>query len=457
MDRVSLTAAYLDKLGSGSLKAGELLGPLPDNEFLNKFKPGGKGRWLARPMFLGRAEHTQLVGDLDNLLTALDSLPDRLFGGDFAAFARASGLDEAQIAAVMRSRGTAMTRQTRADMICHGAGFKLLELNMGSAIGGMENVDICRALLEHPTLAEFADSHQLGFVDSLRQQVNNILVESGFAPGDHPVVALTDQPHGFEDEVPYMTGLCGRWRELGLDAHPCHLGQLELRDDRVWLGEKPVDIIVRIFLIRDAQNPEMRALMDPVFDAANRGEVKIFTSFDTTAYASKGALAMLSDEDNRGLFSAAELASLDRIIPWTRMVRPGPVTLESGRRADLMEYALAHQHELVLKPTSLYGGKGVVLGWADDVTAEQWREQVTAALDGAWVLQSRVRPALELVPDEDGRLQQFQPIWGVMTGADGFAGANVRAVPSTARDAVVNVGSGAYVGTVLHQTAEPAT
>ncbi len=49
------------------------------------------------------------------------------------------------------------------------------------------------------------------------------------------------------------------------------------------------------------------------------------------AFGSKAALAMLSDQRNRHLFTAAELASLDRILPWTRMVRPGPVTLEDGQ------------------------------------------------------------------------------------------------------------------------------
>ncbi|MGW1786383.1 hypothetical protein ACWCQQ_46040 [Streptomyces sp. NPDC002143] len=456
MDRVSLTAEYLSKLEKSNLKSSELLGALPENKILNSDKPGGKGKWLARPMFLGGAELAQLTDDLDNLLTALSSLPDRLFDGDFAAFARAVGLNDEQVSAVLLGRGASMTRQSRADMICDSSGFKLLELNMGSTIGGAENVDVCRELLVHPALAEFAERHGLGFVDSLREQVNNVLAESGFSADDRPVVALTEQPGCFEDEVRYMTALCERWREFGLLAEPCHLGQLELRDDRVWLGGKPVDIVVRTFLIRDMESPEVRALAEAVFAAANRGEVAIFTAMDTSAYASKGALAMLSDERNRGLFSAAELASMDRILPWTRMVRPGTVTLESGERVDLLEYAAAHQRELVLKPTSLSGGRGVVLGWADDVTPQRWREQLTAALGNPFVLQRRVRAELEQLPDGDGELRPFRPVWGVFTGANGFAGASVRAIPETVGDVVVNVSNGAHVGAVLHQKAEPA-
>ncbi|WP_327351220.1 hypothetical protein [Streptomyces sp. NBC_01304] len=452
MDRVSLTAEYLDKLQKGNLKAGELLGALPENRILNSDKPGGKGQWLARPLFLGRAEQAQVAGDLETLLAALASLPDRLFGGDFEAFARAVGLNDIQVSAVLRSRSTPMTRQTRADLICDGTGFKLLELNMGSTIGGAENVDACRELLAHPALAEFADRHALGFMDSLRGMGHNILVESGFAPGDRPLVAMTDSPEHFAKELPYMTQLCARLRESGLRAHPCHLGQLALRDGRVWLDDAPVDIVMRTFAIGDVLNPQVRALLEPVLDAALRGEVKMFTPLDTSAYASKGALAMLSDENNREHFSAGERASLDRILPWTRMVRRGPVTLEGGERVDLVGHALAQQRQLVLKPTSLSGGKGVVLGWADGVTPERWREQIETAVDGPWVLQRRIHPALEEVPDDDGRLRQFRPVWGVLTGVDGFIGASVRAIPATVGDVVVNVSNGAHVGAVLHQT-----
>ncbi len=66
----------------------------------------------------------------------------------------------------------------------------------------------------------------------------------------------------------------------------------------MWLGERAVDIIVRTFLIRDVITPRTPPrLTAPVFDAARRGgEVKIFTPLDTSAYASKAALSLLSEE-----------------------------------------------------------------------------------------------------------------------------------------------------------------
>jgi hypothetical protein len=455
MDRASLTEKYLAVLAETAPGARELLGSQPDSALLGSYY---RGRYLPRPFFLGHAERVRLHADLENLRAALAALPDRLFGGDFAAFARAVGLDDVQVSAVLRGRGGPLTRQTRADLyVDETGGFKLLELNIGSAVAGMDNADMCRALLEHPVLAGFAREHGLGFVDSMREQVDNVLVECGVRPGDRPVVALTDSPQSYREMASYMALLCERWGELGLTALPCHIGQLEARDGRVWLGEVPVDIVFRTFLIGDLRTSAAASeLMDPILDAAERGEVTIFTPMESAAYASKGALALLSDEGNRHLFSAGELESLDRILPWTRMVRPGPVTLEGGARVDLVRYALSHQRELVLKPTSLAGGEGVLLGWADGLGPREWRERILAALDGPFVIQRRIRPAPELLPDETGRLRPWTALWGVFTVVNGYGGAFIRATPATAGDSVVNVATGAYVGAVLHETA-PST
>ncbi|MBT2396903.1 hypothetical protein [Streptomyces sp. ISL-100] len=454
MDRVSLTKEYLAEVAASGATAAELVGSQPESKLLNGLY---QGRYLSRPLFLGHQEQTRLAADLENMRTALVSLPDRLFGGDLAAFARAVGMTDLQVSAILRSRGASVTRQARADMYADATGMRLLEFNMGSTLGGMDNADMCRALLDHPVLADYAERRGLTYVDTMREQVNNMFVESGFEPGSRPVVALTDWPSSFENLAPYMEQFCERWQAMGLDAHPCHIGQLDVRDGAVWLGARRVDIISRMFLIEDLlESGEAPSLMDPVLDAAHRGEVKIFTPMDSELFASKGALAMLSDEANRGLFTEAELASLDRILPWTRMVRRGEVTLEDGERVDLVEYALAHQEDLALKPTLLHGGHGVLLGWSDDVSPELWREQLTGALDGPYVIQRRVVPEPELFPDAEGQLRQWTVAWGVFTVVNGYGGAMARATTVESGEGVVNVANGAHAGAVLHEAAPAA-
>jgi hypothetical protein len=174
---------------------------------------------------------------------------------------------------------------------------------------------------------------------------------------------------------------------------------------------------------------------------------------DAEIYASKAAMAMLSDEANRSLFSPEELASFDRVLPWTRMVRPGPVTLEDGRQVDLLEYTLANRNDLALKPTLLFGGTGVLLGWREDTTDEMWEEQVRAALDGPYVIQRRIRPVPELFPNDDGEPEPWLVTWGMFTMGCGFGGIFCRGASVESNMEIINVKAGAYSGTCLHPPA----
>ena len=117
------------------------------------------GRCLTRPAFLDAGEYNQLKQDLDLLHSALTRLPERVFDGDLAAYARAVGLTEAQTKAVVRGRGTAPSRMGRADMYKDEQGFHLLEINMGSTVGGVDNPVLNQALLELPFFAEFVEEH----------------------------------------------------------------------------------------------------------------------------------------------------------------------------------------------------------------------------------------------------------------------------------------------------------
>jgi hypothetical protein len=448
LNRTTLTALYLDELKRRGARASELLGTMPESELLNAFY---YGRYLSRPLFIGHEERDRLYADLEDVRAALVSLPDRLFGGDLEAFARSVAADDVYVSAIVRSRGAPVSVQARADLYADSSGFRLLEYNMGSALGGMDNADMCRALLEHPLLAEFAQTHRLGYVDTMREQVHDMLAECGVEPGSFPMVAVTDWPSSYENDLgPYMRRLATRWRELGLDAHACHVGELEVHRGRVRLGGRAVDIIARMFLIHNLlESPEAPALIDPILDAVARGEVQMFTPLDSELLGSKGALAILSDERNRHLFSAAELASFDRIVPWTRMVRPGPVALEDGREVDLLGYAITHQEDLVLKPTMLASGKGVLLGWHRDTTPQLWRDRLTTALDGPYVIQRRIRPVPELFPDDYGELVPWIVAWGVFTVVNGYGGILTRGHPVGSDIAVISVLTGASAGCCL--------
>jgi hypothetical protein len=444
MDRDSLTAEYLEQAARLGLDLDYLAEAARRSFDLNATTY--VGRCLTRPAFLDGPMRAQLETDLKMVQAALADLPNRLFGGDLGTFARAAGMTAAQVTAIQRCAGQAPSRMARADLYCEGRDFRLMEINMGSAIGGLDNALLNRALMQRPEFAAFARDHQLGFIDTMAELARTVLAESNVPDGQRPLMAAADWPASFPSLEARLRYTAIELDKHGIEAVACHVGQLRVADGRVWLGKRPVDVIYRLFMVEDLLDPSGPDLVDPVLRAAERGEVAIFAPMHAELFGSKSALAMLSDEHNRHLFSAAELAGFERLLPWTRMVRPGPVTVDD-EGVDLLEYAIAAQQELILKPTLLHGGSGVVPGW--EVTADEWRERLTAAADGTFVVQRRIRPQAELFPAAGGS-QPWTLTWGAFMAHAGYAGMFLRGNPSDA-NSVVNMSTGA-TGTCCFHT-----
>lgn len=451
-DRATLTASYLDEVKRRGHSATDLLDVMPRTGMLWALNAL---RYIPRPLFLGHAESEQLNSDLQHIRAAMASLPSLLYDGNVEAFGTAAGLTSAQAAAVRRTRAETVTEWVRADMYPDATGLRLLEFNMGSGIAGSDNSELCRAVLRYPLLREFARDHRLGYVDTVREQLRLIFAETGRKPGSYPMIALVDWPKHFEAIGSFLHKISRRWRNQGLDAHACHLGQLKVSDGRVRLRGRPVDIIFRIFLLEHLLQPDGPELMNPVLDAVARGEVAMFTSLDGELYGSKVPLAMLSECANRHLFSPAQLGAFDRVLPWTRLVRPGPVTLSDGAVVDLEEYALSHAEDLVLKPALLHGGAGVLPGWHPDTTEQLWRDRLREAMGTPHVIQQRVRVEPELCPGDVGELVPWETTWGVFTFASGYGGVYGRAFQSREGLAVARTGTGLRIGCCLVEQPVP--
>ncbi|GGT19486.1 hypothetical protein [Streptomyces purpureus] len=433
---------------------GRILGPASAKEL-----DGYYGGYAPRPVFLSAGEVQQLCRDLEVLRGALFRLPRLLFGGDLAAFARANGMGETQARVIERASAgvpNPPTSMGRADLYSDRSGFRLMEYNMGSTIG-FDSGDICRGILENPDFSRFAEEEGLQHVDTLTEQVRTFRHEMGLAPDDRPVIAHVEWPAYIEKNMPYMSTLCKRWRAHGLDAYPCHVGQLERRAGRLWLGDRPVDIVYRQFLIEDLVDDDTEAQLEPLLGALESGEVRMFTSLESELCGSKASLGMLSQRAHRHLFSEEELDVIDRLLPWTSSVTSGRVVLEDGTETSLLEHAMADQHELILKPTLLHGGRGVVPGWSPDLTPEAWRELLVDALDGPYVVQRRIHPVPEPFPEPDGGSQPWIVNWGVVTMASGYGGLFNRVAPVDGGLDVLNLDRGALIGSGFHVGPSPRT
>ncbi|WP_018349679.1 hypothetical protein [Longispora albida] len=448
-----LTQSYLDTLTARGLDAAALL---PADRIPPILRAFYRERMLARPVFLNRAEVSQLTADLAALHGALAGLPEAVAGGSIARLARMAGLTAQQAEFAERSQaGLPLTRFTRADLYADTGGFKLLEYNVGSTIGLIEASLLNDALLRHPALAEFAAERGLGYVDMIGESLATMRLECGLPAGSRPVVALCDWPGEYPANEPALR-LCGdlHRERYDVDTVATHLGRLEYRGGRVWAEGRPVDVVYRIFMLQHAVHPEARELIEPLLAAVERGEVRMFTPMGCQVFGSKAALGLLAAQEH----PPATRESLDRILPWTRICRPGEVSIGGGETAELLDYAVAAREDLVLKPALLHGGHGVVPGW--ETTPEDWASRVKAGADGTWVLQRRVRPRPELMPAPGGGMADYIVNYGTFTmpsAPDGYGGTAVRVAPVASGVSVVGIFADPSVllGCTMHEVSAP--
>jgi len=429
--RSTLGARYAARLAERGVAPAELTANAAANPLITV---AYGGRFLPAPVFLAPVERRGLAAALGTVHTMLTDLPERLFGGDVLALASAVGMTGTQASIVARAHASAqpLLPLARSDVYRCAEGFQLLELNITSALGGFENAELNRAMLNHPVLAEFVAEHGLEFVDTFAAIVATLRAECAayLTPGRRPVVALTDWPDSFRSYEPRLRVMATLLDRMGIEALPCHVGQVEERGGRLWVHDREIDVVYRFFLIEEIVGETEAELVEPILRTVDAGRVGMFSRLDAELYGNKGTLALLSDDRHRGVFTERERDCVDRFLPWTRHVRR-TATDADGQEIDLLAHAVAERGDLILKPTLLHGGTGIVPGWTVD--AEEWSARITAALDGPYVLQRRVRPVPEFFPaDEPDRGQHLFLNWGVfradpaVTGGDGYAGCIVR-------------------------------
>lgn len=288
---------------------------------------------------------------------------------------------------------------------------KFLEVNTDGT-SGMTNVERVTAFfLESPSLRPFTERFGienfplrervldtlLGCYATWRQQAAVRDGGRGKAPPERPRIAIVDwrtvktsaefrafvryfEEHGLQATIADP-------RELAFDGET-------LRADRG--AGPPIDLVYRRVVSTEyfGANPQdVRGLTD----AYLAGAVCIVGSFRSDIAFDKRFLAFLSDpvQAPRLGLTEDEAALAAEVVPWTRILRPGPV----------LEQAKRERERFVVKPAGLYEGRGVRIGVeTDDVV---WRAALEeAAPGGEHVVQERiVPPEITVEVLRDGRFQ----------------------------------------------------
>jgi uncharacterized circularly permuted ATP-grasp superfamily protein len=209
-----------------------------------------------------------------------------------------------------------------------------------------------------------------------------------------PTIAIVDWR-----EVPTWTEfeiLQANFEKQGVPTVVCDPRDLIFASGKLTAHGRRIDILYRRVLINDVVARSVDC--DAVVKAYASGAVCMANAFTCKIPHKKAFFAVLTDDRNAQLFSAAERVLIRRHIPWTRLLNDTKTTRD-GESFGLLDYVRRRRENFVLKPNDEYGGAGVVLGWETD--ERQWDNSLSQALNdsnAAWVVQERINVRREIFP-----------------------------------------------------------
>jgi hypothetical protein len=401
-----------------------LLDVIDNAPFGPAFQAANGGQLLPRPLFVARDTIEAFSADLSEFFDLLTSLPRRLFDGDVAAYCAALGMEKRR-AAILSEYPSPPTKYGRVDAYHDGESLRLLEFNIGSALGGIDRAEIGRMLLRVDAFAAFAAEHGLTHVHTGEKVATLYREATGLAD---PVVGFVESASGFGSYVNAARSYVEMMAHQGLEVVLGTIDEITERDGRLYLHGKRIDLIQRHFTENEmVTEPGVAEAALRIFQAHDEGRVVLWTSLASSLYHNKAALTLMSDSRLRAAFSPAEAELVDRVLPWTRLL--GATTTEvDGQTVDLIDYCRAHRADLIVKPQGSFGSDGIVAGW--DTSDAEWAVALSHGIEEGALVQRRViRRAERVVDPGTGVVDEFAATWGVFVTPHGYGGASLRAMP----------------------------
>lgn len=422
-DRV--TDAYLRRCLDGDRG---LLNVVGKAAFGEKFLAANATQLLPRPLFIAEDTITRFSEDLFVFFELLTSLPQRVFDGDLAAYCAALGMEERRAAILAQYPGRPI-RHGRVDAYHDGSALRLLEFNIGSALGGIDRAEIGRMLLRVPEFAEFAADHGLTYVHT-GEKIANVYREAAgeLTGGADPVVGFIESASGFEGYVPAAESYVESMAVQGLELVMGRIDELTERDGRIYLRGRRIDLIQRHFTENEmVTEPGVAEAAERVFRAHDEGRVVCWTPLQSSLYHNKAALNLMSDSRLRHVFTTEEAELIDRVLPWSRLLTDTETEVD-GRTVDLIDYCRANRADLIIKQQRSFQARGIVPGW--DSSDAEWSAALAEGIaEGALVQRRVVRRSEQVVHPDTGVVDEYAGTWGVYVTPHGYAGTSLRAMP----------------------------
>jgi len=389
------------------------------------------------PTFLGAAKRDELHAASRGVCGALKKIPERVFGGDWAAVARFYGMPSPAAAEICFTEPNGLPGGiARGYFILTADGFKCMEVNFSARIGGWETAPLVAAHLQIPPTAEFVRERGIavGYTDTIRGLFLHVVGEArsaGLAADGELNVAIVREPGvamGSAVFQAYLREEYARTRAalggLAGEVRECYPEELLSVEGEIRLAGRRIEAVVEF----NDTTPR------DVYRAFKANRLVLWNGPVAKVLSDKRNMALLSEGLEKGSFEPAEREAIRRHVPWTRRVLPGRADFY-GEEMAMRDLLLARREELVLKAGLSYGGKAVAIG--DFTPAQAWREAVDAALArGDWIVQERVESLPYLYQSGEHGCSPHDVIWGPFLFGETYGGLFLRMQPKADRTVV---------------------
>lgn len=336
----------------------------------------------------------------------------------------------------------------RLDLTYTQNGFKVLEINIGTSIGGwqIQSFDkLIRSL--HPALKnnelknDFTaintqQKYAEFLIDKIKEQVPEVTSEINIVIAGLPKIvkdgkSISKGLSFFNDLIQAELQKRGMTGKV-YDNDPA---TLQFTPQGLLLNNTTIHSVL-YFYFEDYDE------MPPILTRAFITD-KIYFPDHTGSFmlGDKRNLGILRTLAERNAFSAEDNALLLDCIPWAAELKHQEVTFQN-QQTDLVTLLKIHKDQFVIKPAAGFQGKGVFVG--KYLTQDAWEKAIEMSLSNKTFIAQEFCESLDFIaPNSNNDWVPHKLIWGAFGFGKTYAGVWVRLSSSTTDAGVINSATGA--------------
>jgi len=341
----------------------------------------------------------------------------------------------------------------RLDLTFSDKGFKVLEVNIGSSIGGWQVQSFEKAIRSfHPSLSDpktsvrfHSENSQVNYINfliektleqvkSINKEVN-IFIHLGPIHDDKKIEAeILQFFNGLLQEGLSKRGLKGK-------AYSDKLTALKLQQGKLYLEDIHIHSVLMFNLEEEVDVPPgiFRAfLMDAIYFPDHLG---------MTLDADKRNLGLIIELAENDKFSKEENELILKCIPWSTEVKKKDIVYQK-QRVDLVSFLKENKDNMVIKSATGYQGKDVFIGKFS--TSEEWDKAIEEGLkETDFIAQEYCDSVDFLAPNKQNDWTPHKLIWGAFGFGNKYGGVWVRMSEVENDVGVINSATGAVEAIVF--------